>query len=105
MTHSTHSPAQPSPSSASLAWRARDQACNLTDVLNAYTCVELLVAPVGSQDAEDIHATRDQLSSLLRVINEEFERRIEAVTAAIDTTHSAITRARSQSLDPEETED
>jgi ElaB/YqjD/DUF883 family membrane-anchored ribosome-binding protein len=92
-------------SAASLIFRARDAASNLDEVQQAYAGLELLIAPVGSEDAEEIHASRSQLSALLRLVNEEFERRIEAVKSAIDSAHGAVCQARCQGRAPEEAKD
>lgn len=65
------------------------QACDDTDALraalNAYACLEKLIAPLELGDTEQINPTRTELSALLRLVNEEMERRIEVVDR---TTHA-----------------
>jgi hypothetical protein len=97
MTHCTCTDAQrtpasesPAPTLTSLAIRAADEACNLQDVQHAYAALELLLAPVGLEEAAEIHVTRAELSSLIHLINEELERRVGAVNNAIQSVLNAI---------------
>jgi hypothetical protein len=72
----TCAPAPSVASSSSFLCRARDEASNLDDVQSAYAGLELLIAPMGSEDAEEIQASRTELSALVRLVNEEFDRRM-----------------------------
>lgn len=80
----------PTLSPASLALRAIDEADNLHEVQQAYAGLELLLAPVGVDECEDIQATRSELSALLRLVNEALGRRIDCVDDALRTVHEAL---------------
>jgi hypothetical protein len=101
----TCAPAPSVASSSSFLCRARDEASNLDDVQSAYAGLELLIAPMGSGDAEEIQASRTELSALVRLMNEEFDRRIRALKAAINSAQHAIRHPGSEPLVPEEEDD
>lgn len=84
------------PSIESLAFQAGDEADNLRDVHNAYAGLEKLLARFGSTDREEIQATRTELSSLVRLVNVELERRIDLVGAAIQSVHAALSQGSAQ---------
>jgi len=79
-------------SAAEFALYAGDEADNLHDVQRAYAGLERLISPVRVSDEadEEIHATRSELGALVRVVNEELRRRIEAVHAAIGSVREAL---------------
>ncbi|SDZ17112.1 hypothetical protein SAMN05518669_1231 [Variovorax sp. YR634] len=79
---SAHVPPFPESSEAvsveSLALQACDDIDSLHAVHRAYACLEKLIVPQGVNDTEEVYPTRTELSALVRVVNEELQRRIEA---------------------------
>ena len=80
-----HVPPSPEPfdtnSAALLALRACDDIGSLHDVRLAYACIEQLVVPQHASDSEDVHPIRTELSALMRLVNEELQRRISALSS------------------------
>jgi hypothetical protein len=70
----------------SLVLQACDDIDSLHAVHRAYACLEKLIAPQGVNDTEEVYPTRTELSALVRVVNEELQRRIEAA----DTTMQSL---------------
>lgn len=77
------------PTVAGLALRAADQASNLTHTLAAFRALEHLTTPTGRDDCERLEPTRTEMGELLRVLNNELERQIEAMTNATDELRNA----------------
>jgi hypothetical protein len=69
----------------SLALQACDDIDSLHAVHRAYACLEKLVVPQGVNDTEEIYPTRTELGALMRLVNEELQRRIEAAEATIQS--------------------
>jgi hypothetical protein len=76
----------------SLALQACDDIDSLHAVHRAYACLEKLIVPQGVNDTEEVYPTRTELSALVRVVNEELQRRIEAA----DTTMQSLRIASSE---------
>jgi hypothetical protein len=71
------------------------QACDDTDslrgeVLCAYVCLEKLIAPLEVGDTEQLGPTRTELGSLVRLVNEEMSRRIDAADSATRAMRAAL---------------
>ena len=74
----------------SLAIDACDKADSLRELLSAYTCVEKLIEPAELGDTNLVNPTRTELSALLRVVNEEAERRIDSIDKTLQSMRSAL---------------
>jgi hypothetical protein len=89
-----HVPQSPEPfdpnSAASLALQACDNIDNLHDVRLAYACIEQLVVPQHASDSDDAHPIRTELSALMRLVNEELQRRIETTEATMRSLRLAV---------------
>lgn len=70
----------------SLALQACDDIDSLHEVRRAYAGLEKLIASQSVTDTEEIHPTRTELSALVRVVNDELQRRIDKA----DTTVQAL---------------
>ncbi|QSI30423.1 hypothetical protein GNX71_12835 [Variovorax sp. RKNM96] len=77
-------------SAALLALRACDDIDSLHDVRLAYACIEKLVVPQHPGDSEDVHPIRTELSALMRLVNEELQRRIETTEATMQSLRLAV---------------
>ncbi|MGF6345960.1 hypothetical protein [Variovorax sp. W2I14] len=90
----THVPPSPEPfdtnSAALLALRACDDIDSLHDVRLAYACIEKLVDPQLAIDSEDVYPIRTELSALMRLVNEELQRRIETTEATMQSLRLAV---------------
>lgn len=75
------------PSAAAL--RVADQASQFRDTLNAFLAVERLTTPPGRDDCENLEPTRTQMGALLRVLNDELARQIEALDGATEALRNA----------------
>ena len=75
-----------------LALQACDDTDSLREVLCAYTCLEKLIAPLEVGDTEQLGPTRTELGSLVRLVNEEMSRRIEAAGSATRAMRAALAR-------------
>lgn len=80
------------PTVAVLALQAADQASNLTQTLAAFRALEHLTTPTGRDDSERLEPTRTEMSELLRVLNNELARQIEAMASATDDLRTAAKR-------------
>jgi hypothetical protein len=69
----------------SLALQACDDIDSLHAVHRAYACLEKLIVPQGVNDTEEVYPTRTELSALVRVVNEELQRRIETADATMQS--------------------
>jgi hypothetical protein len=69
---------------------AINELASLRDAFQAYEAVEKLVGVVVLSDSQDIHATRDELSALLRVVNGELTRRIDTVEQGLEAILEAL---------------
>jgi hypothetical protein len=67
----------------SLALQACDDIDSLHAVHRAYACLEKLIVPQRVNDSEEVYPTRAELGALVRLVNEELQRRIEAAEATI----------------------
>ena len=89
-----HVPPSPEPfdtnSAALLALRACDDIDSLHDVRLAYACIEKLVDPTHASDSEDVYPIRTELSALMRLVNEELQRRIETTEATMQSLRLAV---------------
>ena len=90
-----HVPPSPEPfdtnSAALLALRACDDIDSLHDVRLAYACIEKLVDPQQlASDSEDVYPIRTELSALMRLVNEELQRRIETTEATMQSLRLAV---------------
>jgi arsenate reductase-like glutaredoxin family protein len=91
MAHVPPSPAPFDPhSAASLALQASDDIDSLHDVRLAYACIEQLVVPQHASDSEDAHPIRTELSALMRLVNDELQRRIETTEATMQSLRLAV---------------
>ncbi|MGJ7528064.1 hypothetical protein [Variovorax sp. GB1P17] len=72
-------------SAESLALQACDDIDSLHVVRRAYACLEKLIAPQHVNDTEEVCPTRTELGALVRLVNEELQRRIEMVDATIQS--------------------
>ena len=73
-----------------LVLRACDDTDSLREVHSAYACLEKLIVPLELGDTDELNPTRSELSALMRVINDELNRRIEAVDKAVHATRTAM---------------
>ncbi|SCX73191.1 hypothetical protein [Variovorax sp. EL159] len=82
-----HVPSLPESSEATSAESLALQACDDIDGLHvvrrAYACLEKLIAPQHVNDTEEVFPTRTELGALVRLVNEELQRRIEIADATI----------------------
>lgn len=87
---SAHLPSHPESSEAASAESLALQACDDIDSLHvvrrAYACLEKLIVPQHVNETEEVYPTRSELGALVRLVNEELQRCIEAA----DTTVQAL---------------
>jgi hypothetical protein len=81
------------PDASTLALRAVDAVSNLRDAQLAFNCFESLLAPAvhrrdGNED--EPYATRGELCALVRLLNEGWSRRMEAVDLSVRSVHEAL---------------
>lgn len=81
-------PLQQSPESFAL--QAGDDIASIRNVHGAYTCLEKLVVPLQVDDCEEVYPTRSELGVLIRLVNEELHRRLEAAESTIDSLRRAL---------------
>jgi hypothetical protein len=79
------------PTVETLALQVCDDTDSLRDVHSAYACLEKLIVSPEPGDAEEPSPTRNELSALVRVVNEELSRRIESVDKAVQAMRAAMT--------------
>lgn len=82
--------AQPATLSPSQALKACYDACDLSDVILACTCIQELLARAGLSGKEDIDAACSGMSALLNLINKELDRRSEAAALAFQAARDAL---------------
>lgn len=91
---SAHAPSLPqsseTASAESLALQACDDIDNLQIVRRAYTCLEKLIAPQYVNDTEEVCATRSEFSVLVRLVNQELQRSIEAADVTVQSLRVAL---------------
>ena len=58
----------------------------------AYACIEKLSVPQQVNDCEEVYPTRSELGALIRLVNEELRRRIEAAGGTINSLRGALLR-------------
>ncbi|KQW56489.1 hypothetical protein [Variovorax sp. Root411] len=73
-----------------LALQACDDIDGLHEVQRAYACLEKLIVPQGVNDTEEVYPTRTELGALVRVVNEEMQRRIETADATMQLLRVAL---------------
>ena len=74
----------------SLVLQACDDIDSLHAVHRAYACLEKLIVPQGVNDTEEVYPTRTELSALVRVVNEELQRRIETADTTMQSLRVAL---------------
>jgi len=74
----------------SLALQACDDIDSLHEVKRAYVGLEKLIVPQGLSDTEEVYPTRTELSALVRVVNEELQRRIETAGTTMQSLRVAL---------------
>lgn len=72
-----------------VALRVADQAEQLRDTLDAFLALERLTTPSGRDDCETLEPTRTQMGALLRVLNDELARQIDALASATEALRTA----------------
>jgi len=77
-------------SAESLALQACDDVDSLHAVQRAYACLEKLIVPQRVGDTEEVFPTRTELGALVRLVNEELQRRIEAADATTQSLRAAL---------------
>jgi hypothetical protein len=80
----------------SLALQACDDIDSLHAVHRAYACLEKLIVPQGVNDTEEVYPTRTELSALVRVVNEELQRRIETADTTMQSLRVALSESGTQ---------
>jgi hypothetical protein len=80
----------------SLALQACDDIDSLHAVHRAYACLEKLIVPQRVHDAEEVYPTRTELGALVRLVNEELQRRIETAEATIQSWRAAAGEGSAQ---------
>jgi hypothetical protein len=89
----------PSPNDTeSLVLQADDDIENIRHVHCASACLEKLILPQRVNDTEEMHPTRSELGALMRLVNEELHRRIDAADATIRSLRSATQATSRQTL-------
>lgn len=74
-----------------LAIQACDNTESLRELLSAYACLEKLIEPVELGDTDQVNPTRTELSALVRLVNEEMQRRIDSIDTTLQSMRSALT--------------
>lgn len=82
-----HAAAAPTQGAAAL--RVADQAEQFRDTLDAFLALERLTTPSGRDDCETLEPTRSQMGALLRVLNDELARQIDALASATEALRTA----------------
>ena len=80
----------------SLALQACDDIDSLHVVHNAYACLDKLIVQQRVEDTEEVYPTRTELSALVRLVNEELQRRIEAAAATMQSLRGLLCAAAVQ---------
>lgn len=74
----------------SLTLQACDDIDSLHEVRQAYAGLEKLIVPQRVDDTEEVCSSRSELSALVRVVNEELRRRIEAAEGTLRSLRAAV---------------
>ncbi len=74
----------------SLVLQACDDIDSFHAVHRAYACLEKLIVPQGVNDTEEVYPTRTELGALVRLVNEELQRRVETAEATIQSLRVAL---------------
>jgi hypothetical protein len=74
----------------SLALQACDDIDSLHEVRRAYAGLEKLIASQAVTDTEEIHPTRTELSALVRVVNDELQRRIDKADTTVQALRASL---------------
>jgi hypothetical protein len=77
-------------SAESLALQACDDIDSLHVVQRAYACLEKLIGSQHMSDAEEVYPSRTELSTLVGLVNEELQRRIETADATMQALRIAL---------------
>lgn len=77
------------PTQGAAALRVADQAEQFRDTLDAFLALERLTTPSGRNDCETLEPTRSQMGALLRVLNDELARQIDALASATEALRTA----------------
>jgi hypothetical protein len=77
-------------SAESLALQACDDIDSLHVVQRAYACLEKLIGPQHTSDAEEVCPSRTELSALVGLVNEELQRRIDTANATMQSLRVAL---------------
>ncbi|QOF80163.1 hypothetical protein IG196_07125 [Variovorax sp. 38R] len=56
----------------------------------AYACIEKLIVPQHVNDTDDVYPTRIELGALVRLVNEELQRRIETAEATLQSLRAVV---------------
>lgn len=84
MAKSARAPSRPlQHAPESLALQTGDDIASIREVHCAYACIEKLIVARHVSDCEEVYPTRSELGALVRLINEELHRRIEAAEGTI----------------------
>ncbi|MDZ4236931.1 MAG: hypothetical protein U1A81_02125 [Hydrogenophaga sp.] len=78
------------PTAAELALVAGDCSDSLTDTLSAFRALEHLTTPTGRLDSERLAPTRTEMGALLRVLNNDLARQIDAMVSATNGVRAAV---------------
>jgi hypothetical protein len=84
------SPFPESSDAESLALQACDDIDSLHVVQRAYACLQKLIGPQHTSDAEEVCPSRTELSALVGLVNEELQRRIETADATMQSLRVAL---------------
>lgn len=74
----------------SLTLQACDDIDSLHEVRQAYAGLEKLIVPQRVDDTEEVCSSRSELGALVRVVNEELRRRIEAAEGTLRSLRAAV---------------
>jgi hypothetical protein len=89
-----HVPSLPESSETACAESLALQACDDIDSLHvvwrAYACLEKLIGPQHTNEAEEVYPNRTELSALVGVVNEAMQRRIETADATMQSLRVAL---------------
>lgn len=69
----------------SFALQAVDDIENIRGAHQAYACLEKLIVPLRANDCEEVYPTRSELGALVRLVNEELQRSIEAADSTVNS--------------------
>jgi len=76
----------------SLVLQACDDIDSLHELRRAYAGLEKLIATQAVTDTEEIHPTRTELSALVRVVNDELQRRIETADITVQMLRAVLSK-------------